>query len=55
MRKKISVIGAGNVGATCVQRIAEKGYAPSEIITSPTFFDGLDNKRESKRGESSLT
>jgi len=27
MRKKISVIGAGNVGATCVQRIAEKGYA----------------------------
>ena len=27
MRKKISVIGAGNVGATCAQRIAEKGYA----------------------------
>ena len=23
---KVSIIGAGNVGATCVQRIAERGY-----------------------------
>lgn len=27
MRKKITIVGAGNVGSTCVQRIAEKGYA----------------------------
>lgn len=27
MRRKITVIGAGNVGATTAQRIAEKGYA----------------------------
>ena len=26
-RSKISVIGAGNVGASCAQRIAERGYA----------------------------
>lgn len=32
MRKKISVIGAGNVGATCVQRIAEKGYADVVMV-----------------------
>jgi malate dehydrogenase len=27
MRNKITVIGAGNVGATCAQRLAERGYA----------------------------
>ena len=27
MRSKVSIIGAGNVGATSAQRIAEKGYA----------------------------
>ena len=27
MLKKISIIGAGNVGASCAQRIVEKGYA----------------------------
>lgn len=27
MRKKITIVGAGNVGASCAQRIAEKGYA----------------------------
>jgi malate dehydrogenase len=27
LAKKISIIGAGNVGATCAQRIAERGYA----------------------------
>jgi malate dehydrogenase len=27
LTKKISIIGAGNVGATCAQRIAERGYA----------------------------
>ena len=27
MRKKITIIGAGNVGASCAQRVGEKGYA----------------------------
>ena len=27
MLNKVSIIGAGNVGAACAQRIAERGYA----------------------------
>ena len=30
--KKISIIGAGNVGASCAQRIAEKGYADMVLV-----------------------
>ncbi len=32
MRSKVTVIGAGNVGATCAQRIAEKGYADVVLV-----------------------
>lgn len=32
MRKKITIIGAGNVGASCAQRIAEKGYADVVLV-----------------------
>jgi malate dehydrogenase len=32
MRNKVTVIGAGNVGATCAQRIAEKGYADVVLV-----------------------
>jgi malate dehydrogenase len=32
MRNKISVIGAGNVGATCAQRLAERGYADVVLV-----------------------
>jgi malate dehydrogenase len=32
MRGKVSVIGAGNVGATCAFRIAEKGYADVVLV-----------------------
>lgn len=32
MLKKISIIGAGNVGASCVQRIAERGYADIVLV-----------------------
>ena len=32
MRSKISIIGAGNVGASCAQRIAEKGYADIVLV-----------------------
>ncbi|MCL0078719.1 malate dehydrogenase [Dehalococcoidia bacterium] len=32
MRSKVSIIGAGNVGATCAFRIAEKGYADVVLI-----------------------
>jgi malate dehydrogenase len=32
VRKKISVIGAGNVGATCAQRLAEKGCADVVLV-----------------------
>lgn len=32
MRSKVSVIGAGNVGATCAFRIVEKGYADVVLV-----------------------
>ena len=32
MTSKVSIIGAGNVGATCVQRIAERGYADVVLV-----------------------
>lgn len=32
MRRKITVVGAGNVGATTAQRIAEKGYADVVLV-----------------------
>lgn len=32
MTSKISIIGAGNVGATCAQRIAERGYADIVLV-----------------------
>lgn len=32
MRSKVSIIGAGNVGATCAFRIAEKGYADVVLV-----------------------
>ena len=38
MRNKISIIGAGNVGATCAQRIVERGYADIVLMD---IVDGL--------------
>lgn len=32
MRKKVAIVGAGNVGASCAQRIAEKGYADVVLV-----------------------
>ncbi len=32
MRSKISIIGAGNVGASCAQRLAERGYADIILV-----------------------
>lgn len=32
MRNKVTVVGAGNVGATCAQRIVEKGYADVVLV-----------------------
>lgn len=32
MRNKVTVVGAGNVGATCAQRIAERGYADVVLV-----------------------
>jgi malate dehydrogenase len=45
MRRKVSIIGAGNVGATCAFRIAEKGYADIvllDIIEGLPQGKGLD-------------
>jgi malate dehydrogenase len=45
MRHKVSIIGAGNVGATLAQRIAEKGYADvvlMDIIDDLPQGKGLD-------------
>ncbi len=38
MRKKIKVVGAGNVGATCAQRLAERDYADVVLVD---IVDGL--------------
>ncbi len=38
MRKKITVVGAGNVGATCAQRLAERDYADVVLVD---IVDGL--------------
>ncbi len=38
MRKKVTVIGAGNVGATTAQRLAERGYADVVLVD---IVDGL--------------
>jgi len=32
MRSKVTVVGAGNVGATCAERIAQKGYADVVLV-----------------------
>ncbi|MDO8637125.1 MAG: malate dehydrogenase, partial [Dehalococcoidia bacterium] len=32
MRKKVTVVGAGNVGATAAQRIFERGYADVALV-----------------------
>ena len=32
MRKKVTVVGAGNVGATTAQRIFDKGYADVVLV-----------------------
>lgn len=45
MRSKVSIIGAGNVGATCAFRIAERGYADIvllDIIEGLPQGKGLD-------------
>jgi len=45
VRSKVSIIGAGNVGATCAFRIAEKGYADIvllDIIAGLPQGKGLD-------------
>ncbi|MBI2854670.1 MAG: malate dehydrogenase [Chloroflexi bacterium] len=32
MKSKVTVVGAGNVGATCAERVAEKGYADVVLV-----------------------
>ena len=32
MRNKVTIVGAGNVGASCAQRIAEKGNADVVLV-----------------------
>ena len=43
MRSKVSIIGAGNVGATCAFNIIEKGYADVVMID---IIDGLSHGKE---------
>jgi malate dehydrogenase len=47
MRKKVTVIGAGNVGATCAQRIAEKGYADVVLVD---IIEGLPQGKAERAG-----
>ena len=32
MRRKVTVIGAGNVGATCAQEVARRDYADVVLV-----------------------
>src|ERR1700738_635587 len=48
MRKKITVVGAGNVGATLVQRLAERDYADLVMVDS---VDGLPQGKALHRRE----
>ena len=41
MRRKVTVIGAGNVGATCAQEIARRDYADVVLVDIiPNFPQG---------------
>ena len=41
MRKKVTVVGAGNVGATCAQELARRDYADIVLVDiKPTFPQG---------------
>src|SRR5688572_26900737 len=41
MRKKVTVVGAGNVGATCAQEIARRDYADVVLVDIiPNFPQG---------------
>ena len=41
MRKKITVVGAGNVGATCAQELARRDYADVVLVDIiPNFPQG---------------
>ena len=46
-RKKVSVIGAGNVGATCAFHVAQQGYADVVLLDLP---DDLTLERPRKTG-----
>ena len=51
MTNKIAVIGAGNVGATTAQRIAEKGLAREVVIVD--ILDGVPQGKALDMFESS--
>ena len=41
MRKKVTVVGAGNVGATCAQELARRDYADVVLVDiKPNFPQG---------------
>ena len=41
MRKKVTVVGAGNVGATCAQELARRDYADVVLVDIiPDFPQG---------------
>ncbi len=41
MRKKVTVVGAGNVGATCAQELARRDYANIVLVDiKPNFPQG---------------
>ena len=41
MRRKVTVIGAGNVGATCAQEVARRDYADVVLVDIiPNFPQG---------------
>ena len=44
MRRKITVVGAGNVGATTAQRLAERDYADVVIVD---IVEGMPQGRPS--------
>ena len=52
MRKKVTVVGAGNVGATCAQELARRDYADVVLVDIiPNFPQGkaLDMNQAGRR------
>ena len=54
MRRKVTVVGAGNVGATTAQRIFDKGYADVVLVDPQESWVVHAEDSESQQGYTPL-